>query len=233
MKITNLNVECVGKMPGYLENRIKKYNDRLEKAGTEVLDTIILTRGITLSILKHNDNDISSWVFYPLISCEELLLRMEPLEQYDDFVERSIDKALKDHDWHNKDVKLLIEARMKKKACKDEEDLVKVAEDIFDTALHIEMMKSGGIAPGKNIEDIKKTGNMITIFYRYDEECGLSDCVYHPVQVLQSVSYQFDKNGIFDGKLSKEFDLSHFLKDETQKVIDEFITRHPEQAIAL
>ncbi len=109
----SLIVNGMEQMPSYYKDRIKAFSERARKAGFDVLQELILTKTISLIIVK-GSLGISSIIFHPATELEGMNIydcKQGNDESYDDFVERAIDTALHGYSWRNEDVEKLIAYR--------------------------------------------------------------------------------------------------------------------------
>ncbi len=109
---------------------------------------------------------------------------------------------------------------------------IKTAKDIFETSEMIEGITSGGIAPNSKVLSVCEKKGIVTISYRYQPECGLSDRIYHPVQDIFKKTYEFDERGIFKGDVVKELNPYMETFGSVLNLVEDFFIRNPAQKIA-
>ncbi len=105
----------------------------------------------------------------------------------------------------------------------------KIAKAMFCCREMVLGYESGGIYPLSNILSVVANNGKVTIRYRYQKECGLSDCVYHPIQDIQEEIFEFDQNAVFTGNILEALGDDGNLFDDTKNLIRNFFNKYPEQ----
>lgn len=118
-------------------------------------------------------------------------------------------------------MEFIISDRDRKRKLKD------LAKDIFRAKTSIDEMMSGGVGASSYITRLREKDNVVTVYYRYEPVCGLSDCQYHTVQDEFTQQYEFNENGTFKGNVLKTIDPFDDYKNVSY-IVDEFFEKHPE-----
>lgn len=92
------------------EDRIAEQKKRIEEAGLKILDEVIVTASMALFVIEYSTGP-AAWAFYPNSGCEDYITGARNGEAIRNFTDRAIDQLLRNHNWLNSDVELLINSR--------------------------------------------------------------------------------------------------------------------------
>ena len=107
-------VDGMAKISPITKLKVMVHSEKVLESGLSLLDNVFLTSTIVMQLVEY-PTGVVAWAYYPKTGCEDYIFRKGDDESLEDFTERSIDRILKNHNWFNKDVELLINSRRKGK----------------------------------------------------------------------------------------------------------------------